>query len=225
MPATKTFTAQLAAVALVAEALGPVPWTGADWERLPEAWSRTAGRSRRPPTRAAESARGRRRADCRGPRLPDVRGARGRAQAARGRGRAGRGLVGRRLPPRPGHGGPRRLPLLAVSAAGPAAADVEELAGELEGAGTRVLRLADRPGADLPYPGGLAEPLLRAAGGGARPAAGAGAGAAARARPGRAAGAAQGHRDELGRPAAPLSRTPRTPPPASAPGAAPRPAR
>ena len=27
VPATKTFTAQLAAVALVAEALGPVPWT------------------------------------------------------------------------------------------------------------------------------------------------------------------------------------------------------
>ena len=37
MPATKTFTAQLAALALVAEALGPVPWTNGDWQRLPEA--------------------------------------------------------------------------------------------------------------------------------------------------------------------------------------------
>jgi glucosamine--fructose-6-phosphate aminotransferase (isomerizing) len=36
VPATKTFTAQLAAVALVAEALGPVPWRDADWERLPD---------------------------------------------------------------------------------------------------------------------------------------------------------------------------------------------
>jgi glucosamine--fructose-6-phosphate aminotransferase (isomerizing) len=51
------------------------------------------------------------------------------------------------------------LPLLAVSAAGPAAGDVEDLAAELESAGTLVLRLADRPDADLPYPGGLAEPL------------------------------------------------------------------
>jgi glutamine---fructose-6-phosphate transaminase (isomerizing) len=51
------------------------------------------------------------------------------------------------------------IPLLAVSAAGPAAADVEELAEQLEGGGTRVLRLADTPGADLPYRAGLPEPL------------------------------------------------------------------
>jgi glucosamine--fructose-6-phosphate aminotransferase (isomerizing) len=51
------------------------------------------------------------------------------------------------------------LPLLAVSAGGPAAADVEELAAELQGSGTPVLRLADLPGADLPYPGGLPEAL------------------------------------------------------------------
>jgi glutamine---fructose-6-phosphate transaminase (isomerizing) len=35
VPATKTFTAQLAAMALVAEALGAVPFGVADWERLP----------------------------------------------------------------------------------------------------------------------------------------------------------------------------------------------
>ena len=46
-----------------------------------------------------------------------------------------------------------------MSAAGPAAADVDELAGELEATGTPVLRLADRGEADLPYPGDLAEPL------------------------------------------------------------------
>jgi glucosamine--fructose-6-phosphate aminotransferase (isomerizing) len=51
------------------------------------------------------------------------------------------------------------LPLLAVSASGPAAGDVEELAGELERAGTTVVRVADRPDAELPYPGGLPEPL------------------------------------------------------------------
>ena len=35
VPATKTFTAQLAAFAVIAEALGATPWTDADWERLP----------------------------------------------------------------------------------------------------------------------------------------------------------------------------------------------
>ena len=51
------------------------------------------------------------------------------------------------------------IPLLAVSASGPAAADVDELAGELERAGTTVLRLSDRPDAALPYPGRPGEPL------------------------------------------------------------------
>lgn len=37
VPATKTFTAQLAAFALLAEALGAVPFDGDDWERVPVA--------------------------------------------------------------------------------------------------------------------------------------------------------------------------------------------
>ena len=36
VPATKTFTAQLAAFALLAEALGPVSWSDAAWAELPE---------------------------------------------------------------------------------------------------------------------------------------------------------------------------------------------
>jgi glucosamine--fructose-6-phosphate aminotransferase (isomerizing) len=51
------------------------------------------------------------------------------------------------------------LPVLAVTADGPAASDVRELAGELESNGATVLRLADDPRADLPYPGDLPEPL------------------------------------------------------------------
>lgn len=37
VPATKTFTAQLAAFGMLAEALGDPPWTGADWEGVPAA--------------------------------------------------------------------------------------------------------------------------------------------------------------------------------------------
>jgi glucosamine--fructose-6-phosphate aminotransferase (isomerizing) len=51
------------------------------------------------------------------------------------------------------------LPVLAVSAAGPAAADVDELGQQLGESGAVVLRLADDASADLSYPGDLAEPL------------------------------------------------------------------
>src|SRR5215210_4892622 len=37
VPATKTFLAQALAFAIVAAALGPVPWNDGDWARLPEA--------------------------------------------------------------------------------------------------------------------------------------------------------------------------------------------
>jgi glucosamine--fructose-6-phosphate aminotransferase (isomerizing) len=41
VPATKTFTAQLAAFALLAETIGRTTWTGDDWDRLPEMVART----------------------------------------------------------------------------------------------------------------------------------------------------------------------------------------
>lgn len=40
VPATKTFTAQLAAFALLAEALGAVPWLARDWARIPDGQER-----------------------------------------------------------------------------------------------------------------------------------------------------------------------------------------
>ncbi len=158
VPATKTFTGQLVAVALVAEALGPVPWGEGDWERVPAVVEDLLG-DPEPATRAAEAlgdagelvAVGRGYLMCvaleAALKLREATGVRAEGWSAADF-RHGPVTVAR-----------GDIPLLAVSASGPAAADVEELAGELEGAGTRVLRLADRPGADLPYPGGLAEPL------------------------------------------------------------------
>jgi glucosamine--fructose-6-phosphate aminotransferase (isomerizing) len=158
VPATKTFTAQLAAVALVAEALGPVPWREDDWERVP-AHVEDLLADHEPATRAAAAlgdadelvAVGRGYLMCvaleAALKLREATGVRAEGWSAADF-RHGPVTVAR-----------GDIPLLAVSASGPAAADVEELAGELEGAGTRVLRLADKPGADLPYPGGLPEPL------------------------------------------------------------------
>jgi glutamine---fructose-6-phosphate transaminase (isomerizing) len=158
VPATKTFTAQLAAVALLAEALGPTPWGDRDWQRLPDVVEEVLA-DPGPAERAAAE-------------LGDMR-----ELVAVGRGylmcvaleaalklREATGMRAEGWSAADFRHGPVTvargdLPLLAVSASGPAAADVEELAAELERAGTPVLRLADRPDATLPYPGGLAEPL------------------------------------------------------------------
>jgi glutamine---fructose-6-phosphate transaminase (isomerizing) len=158
VPATKTFTAQLAAMALLAEALGVVPWGPADWARLPEVVAAVID-DPAPAERAAA-----RLGDAhelvvvgRGYLMPVALEAALKLREATGMRAEGWSAADFR------HGpvtvARRELPLLAVSAIGPAAADVEELAAELEAAGTPVLRVADRPDADLPYPAELAEPL------------------------------------------------------------------
>ncbi|MGH2713151.1 MAG: SIS domain-containing protein, partial [Thermoleophilaceae bacterium] len=158
VPATKTFTAQLAAVALVAESLGPVPWGAGDWEQLPEVVEELLADSG-PSEQAGEAlgdaeeliAVGRGYLMCvaleAALKLREATGVRAEGWSAADF-RHGPVTVVR-----------GDIPLLAVSAAGPAAADVEELATRLERSGTRVLRLADTDAADLPYPGDLPEPL------------------------------------------------------------------
>jgi glutamine---fructose-6-phosphate transaminase (isomerizing) len=158
VPATKTFTAQLAAMALIAEALGPVPWGDAEWNRIPavvEALLEDAD----PATRAAEAlgeahelvAIGRGYLMCvaleAALKLREATGIRAEGWSAADF-RHGPMTVAR-----------GDLPVLAVRASGPGAADVEELAGELGRLGNPVLHLADRAEAALPYPSGLPEPL------------------------------------------------------------------
>ena len=157
MPATKTFTAQLVAIALIAQALGPFPGATPNGSLLPAAVEEVLGDSE-PAERAASSLgrptswwRSDAATSCASPSRPH--------QAARGRPRARRGLVGGRLPARAGDRRGRRSQAAGGERGRPAAADVEELAASLEQAGTPVLRLADRSGVPLPYPAGLAEPL------------------------------------------------------------------
>jgi glucosamine--fructose-6-phosphate aminotransferase (isomerizing) len=158
VPATKTFTAQLAAVALVAEALGPVPWDDEDWGRLPDAVEELLADPG--PAEAAAAALG----DAdeliaigRGYLMCVALEAALKLREATGVRAEGWSAADFRHGPVTVARGD--IPLLAVSATGPAAADVEELAERLERSGTPVLRLADSARATLPYPGGLAEPL------------------------------------------------------------------
>jgi len=158
VPATKTFTAQLAAVALIAEALGPVPWEASDWEALAPSVAELLA-DPEPAERAAESLAGAEELVCVGRgylmcvaleaalKLREASGVRAEGWSAADF-RHGPVTVAR-----------GDIPLLAVSASGPAAADVEELARRLEAEGTPVLRLSDRAGASLPYPAALPEPL------------------------------------------------------------------
>jgi glutamine---fructose-6-phosphate transaminase (isomerizing) len=157
VPATKTFTAQLAAMALVAEALGSVPFGPADWERLPGLVEEMLA-DIAPPERAAEQLDGLDELACVGRgylmcvaleaalKLREAAGVRAEGWSSADFRHGPLTVAG------PG------LPTLAVSASGPAAADVAALAEQLAGGG-RVLSLSDEAGASIPFPGGLPEPL------------------------------------------------------------------
>jgi glutamine---fructose-6-phosphate transaminase (isomerizing) len=158
VPATKTFTAELAAVAMIAQALGPVPWEASDWERIP---AMVEGLLDDPgPAESAAGMLGETReliAVGRGFLMCVALEAALKLREATGVRAEGWSAADFRHGPVTVARGD--LPLLAVSASGPAAADVETLATELADSGTPVLRLADRADAELPYPPGLPEPL------------------------------------------------------------------
>ncbi len=176
VPATKTFTAELAAMALVAESLGVAPFGEADWRRLPAAVDELLA-APEPAERAAAALGDVRELVCvaRGYLVCVALEAALKLREAAGVRAEGWSAADFRHGPVTVAGA--ELPLLAISATGPAAADVAELAARLEGAGSPVLRLADEPAAELPFAAGLAEPLA------AIPATVPGPAAGARARP------------------------------------------
>jgi glucosamine--fructose-6-phosphate aminotransferase (isomerizing) len=158
VPATKTFTAQLAAMALIAEALGSVPFGAADWGRLPGVVEELLGDAT-PAERVAVELQRVEELACVGRgylmcvaleaalKLREAAGLRAEGWSAADFRHGPLTVVG------------PALPTLAVSATGPAAADVEELAEQLARGGAPVLRMSDDPDASLPFPSGLPEPL------------------------------------------------------------------
>jgi glutamine---fructose-6-phosphate transaminase (isomerizing) len=158
VPATKTFTAELAAFALVAEALGPVAWGDADWDLLPGVVEAVLAEPE-PGERVAARLDGAGELACvaRGYLLCVALEAALKLREAAGMRAEGWSSADFRHGPVTVAGD--ELPLLAISAAGPAAADVEDLARGLASSGVEVVRLSDREGADLRYGTGLSEPL------------------------------------------------------------------
>lgn len=158
VPATKTFTASVAAFAMLAEALGDGGWHAGDWEALPDQVAAVLA-DPRPPRRVAA----------------DLADAAGLVTVGRGF------LYGVALEAALklkettsilAHGyssadlrhGPiavveREFPVLAFTSSGRAAADMEDLVGQLAGRGARVHRVGDDAGATLGVPAGVSEPL------------------------------------------------------------------
>jgi glucosamine--fructose-6-phosphate aminotransferase (isomerizing) len=158
VPATKTFTAELAAFALVAEALGAVAWGDRDWDALPGLVEEALA-APEPAERVAARLDGAGELACvaRGYLMCVALEAALKLREAAGMRAEGWSSADFRHGPVTVAGG--ALPLLAISAQGPAAADVEELARGLAESGVEVMRLSDRDEADLRFGAGLAEPL------------------------------------------------------------------
>jgi glucosamine--fructose-6-phosphate aminotransferase (isomerizing) len=157
IPATKTVTAQLAAFALVAEAVGAVPWTPVDWATVVPAVD-TVLHDPGAATRAAAA-------------IGDATGA---IVIARGflfaaaletalKLKETTGLLAEGYSAADFRHGPiavvdAGLPVLAISAAGPCAADVAETADEIRARGGHVLTVREAD-ADLPFDAAVPEAL------------------------------------------------------------------
>jgi glucosamine--fructose-6-phosphate aminotransferase (isomerizing) len=162
IPATKTFTAQLAVFALLAEAMGPVPWSAADWATVPRSVEAVLAE----PAPADPVAAG----------IGDARAA---VVLARGfmfsvaleaalKLKETTSLLAWADSTADFRHGPiavvdSHLPVLAISATGPCAADVAEITRDIRARGGHVFTIADMPGADLPVPTGVPEALATVA--------------------------------------------------------------
>jgi glucosamine--fructose-6-phosphate aminotransferase (isomerizing) len=158
IPATKTFTATLVALALVAAAMGRIPWSDGDVAALPEHVSRVL--------------EDRHRADLIARRLDGANRvltvARGPLLAAASETalkiRETSAIVAEAFSAADLRHGPIAavtpdVPVLAFSAPGPAAADVADLCMVLRDRGATVTTISAEPGSDLPLPPAVPEAL------------------------------------------------------------------
>jgi len=158
IPATKTFTATLLALALVAAALGPLPWDDGDLSALPEHVSQVLDdRHRADVTARRLDGANRVLTVARGPLLAaasetalKIRETSAIFAEAFSAADLRHGPIAAVTPD---------VPVLAFSAQGPAAADVAELCSVLRSRGVSVSTISAEPGADLPLPRAVPEAL------------------------------------------------------------------
>jgi glucosamine--fructose-6-phosphate aminotransferase (isomerizing) len=158
VPATKTVSAQLAALAIVAEAAGKVPWSATDWQALAEAAETILGDGE-----AARYA------------AEQLAGASGLAVVARGylycvaletalKLKETTSLQAQGYSAADFRHGPiatvdEGFPVILFSVAGPAAPDMAELLYEVRRRGGRAITIGDAPGSAVSLPADVPEPL------------------------------------------------------------------
>jgi glutamine---fructose-6-phosphate transaminase (isomerizing) len=159
VPATKTFTAQIAAFAILAEALGDFPWGEEEWSRLPDLVEEVLGNPE--PSRSVAAAIGE---------------AHGLITVGRGylyavaleaslKLKETAGILAQGYSAADLRHGPltvveRGFPVLSFVARGPAEADMNDLIRTLRGREARVFLVAEDPAAEVPVPPGIHEPLV-----------------------------------------------------------------
>ncbi len=158
IPATKTFTAQLAAFALIAEAWGTPAWTAQDWAQVAPAVDRVLA-DRGPAVRAAEAVGDAGAMVCVGRGYLTAVALEAALKLREAAGLMAEGWSAADFRHGPIAAARQGLPVLAISARGPAAGDVHELSDRLGREGAVVLELSDREHAALSLPAAPAEPL------------------------------------------------------------------
>lgn len=158
VPATKTFTAQLAVAAMVAEALGPVPWHPADWDAVGDAVAEVVVDDQ--PARSVAIRLGqvsRLRTTARGVLFAVAREAALKLEETALVDVACHSAASFRHGPIAAVSSDSAV--IAISAPGPAGDDVAGLVTTLRQRGVPVVTIGPAPGSDLPVPPGLPEPL------------------------------------------------------------------
>jgi len=158
VPATKTFTAQVAAFALLAEALGPVPWSHADWQRVPQSVAQVLA-DEQPAQEAAEAI-----GDAPGMVVVGRGFCYGIALEAALKLKETCGLLAQGYSAADLRHGPigvveHDFPVLALVTSGPTEPDMRDLVDVLRRRGADVQVAGSMSGADLPVDGDLAEAL------------------------------------------------------------------
>ena len=158
VPATKTVTATMAALALIAAALGPAPFSAAAARRLP-GWVADVLADQDAAERVAERLHAAGRLVTVGRGLLYGAALETALKLKETTLTAAEGFSAADLRHGPIAVVERGLPVLALVAAGPAREDMVALVAELGERGAEVLTVGDEPGADLPLPADVPEAL------------------------------------------------------------------
>jgi glucosamine--fructose-6-phosphate aminotransferase (isomerizing) len=158
VPATKTVTAELAAFALLAEALSPMGWASEGLDRLPST-VQTVLSDPGPAEAAAEALGGTDRLLTVGRGLLYGPACEAALKIEETSGVFATGISAADLRHGPIAAARADLPVLALLAEGPACPDMRELLGELRDRGAAPIVAGDVPEAAVPLPAGLAEAL------------------------------------------------------------------